>query len=57
MQLKTHHFPHLDSSKPFQIATEKNKTSLDRILDEEESDLPNLTLETILVCNVNEVGL
>jgi hypothetical protein len=56
MQLETHQFPCLDSSKPFQILTEKNKTSRDRILDEEESDLPNLTLETILVCNANEVN-
>jgi len=52
-----HHFPRLGSTKPFQVETERNKTPQDGILDEPEGDLPSVRLETLLVCDVNEVDL
>jgi hypothetical protein len=52
-----HHFPRLGSTKPFQVQTERNKTPQVGILDEQEGDLPNVSLEILLVCDVNEVDL
>ena len=52
-----HHFPRPGSTKPFQVQTERNKTPQNGILDVPEGDLPNVGLETVLVCDVNEVEL